>query len=60
MFEIQASKVTSVKNDLLSGITVHLALVPEAVTSLLLLASILSGCTGIYGGLRGLLGNRPG
>ena len=31
MFEIQASKVSTIKNDLLSGITVALALVPEAV-----------------------------
>jgi SulP family sulfate permease len=31
MFEINASKVTSIKNDVLSGITVALALVPEAV-----------------------------
>ncbi len=31
MFEFQLSKVTSLKNDLLSGLTVALALVPEAV-----------------------------
>lgn len=31
MFELQASKVTSLKNDVLSGLTVALALVPEAV-----------------------------
>ncbi|WP_371376320.1 SulP family inorganic anion transporter [Thalassotalea aquiviva] len=31
MFEIHASKVTSLKNDVLSGLTVALALVPEAV-----------------------------
>lgn len=31
MFELNASKVTSIKNELLSGITVALALVPEAV-----------------------------
>lgn len=31
MFELHASKVTSLKNDVLSGLTVALALVPEAV-----------------------------
>ena len=31
MFEIQPSKVASAKNDFLSGLTVALALVPEAV-----------------------------
>lgn len=31
MFEIHASKVSSLKNDVLSGLTVALALVPEAV-----------------------------
>ena len=31
MFELNASKVTSLKNDVLSGLTVALALVPEAV-----------------------------
>ncbi|MFB0951112.1 MAG: SulP family inorganic anion transporter, partial [Halioglobus sp.] len=31
MFEIQPSKIASAKNDILSGLTVALALVPEAV-----------------------------
>ena len=31
MFEFRITKVASVKNDLLSGLTVALALVPEAV-----------------------------
>ena len=34
MFELQLSKVASLKNDLLSGLTVALALVPEAVESI--------------------------
>ena len=31
MFELHASKVSNLKNDVLSGLTVALALVPEAV-----------------------------
>ena len=31
MFELHPSKVATIKNDILSGITVALALVPEAV-----------------------------
>lgn len=31
MFELHASKVANLKNDVLSGLTVALALVPEAV-----------------------------
>ena len=32
MFEVQAANVTTIKNDLLSGVTVALAFVPETVT----------------------------
>ena len=31
MFELQFTRVASLKNDLLSGLTVALALVPEAI-----------------------------
>jgi SulP family sulfate permease len=63
MFEIQASKVTSVKNDLLSGITVALALVPEAVAFAFVAG--VEPLVGLYaafmvGLITACIGGRPG
>jgi MFS superfamily sulfate permease-like transporter len=41
MFDLITNKANNVKNDVLSGITVALALVPEAVHLLLLLGFLL-------------------
>ncbi len=63
MFEVQASKVTSVKNDLLSGITVALALVPEAVAFAFVAG--VDPIVGLYaafmvGLITSCIGGRPG
>lgn len=63
MFEIQPSKVTSVKNDLLSGITVALALVPEAVAFAFVAG--VEPIVGLYaafmvGLITACIGGRPG
>ncbi len=63
MFEIHPSRVTSAKNDLLSGLTVALALVPEAVAF-----SFVAGVeplVGLYaafmvGLITACIGGRPG
>lgn len=63
MFELHPSKVTSVKNDVLSGLTVALALVPEAVAF-----SFVAGVeplVGLYaafmvGLITACIGGRPG
>ena len=63
MFEIQASKVTTIKNDLLSGITVALALVPEAVAFAFVAG--VEPLVGLYaafmvGLITACIGGRPG
>jgi SulP family sulfate permease len=63
MFEIHASKVTSIKNDLLSGITVALALVPEAVAFAFVAG--VEPLVGLYaafmvGLITACIGGRPG
>ena len=63
MFENSAARVSSVKNDLLSGLTVALALVPEAVAF-----ALIAGVTplvGLYaafmvGLITAVFGGRPG
>lgn len=63
MFEITASKVTSIKNDVLSGITVALALVPEAVAFAFVAG--VAPLVGLYaafmvGLITACIGGRPG
>ena len=63
MFEIKASQVTSVKNDVLSGITVALALVPEAVAFAFVAG--VEPIVGLYaafmvGLITSCIGGRPG
>lgn len=63
MFEIQPSKVATVKNDLLSGITVALALVPEAVAFAFVAG--VDPLVGLYaafmvGLITACIGGRPG
>ncbi|MFT4676536.1 MAG: SulP family sulfate permease [Patiriisocius sp.] len=63
MFEINASKVTSIKNDVLSGITVALALVPEAVAFAFVAG--VAPLVGLYaafmvGLITACIGGRPG
>ncbi len=63
MFEIQPSKIASVKNDMLSGLTVALALVPEAVAFAFVAG--VQPLVGLYaafmvGLITACLGGRPG
>jgi SulP family sulfate permease len=63
MFEIHASKVATIKNDLLSGITVALALVPEAVAFAFVAG--VEPLVGLYaafmvGLITACIGGRPG
>ena len=63
MFEIQASKVATVKNDILSGLTVALALVPEAVAFAFVAG--VEPLVGLYaafmvGLITACIGGRPG
>ena len=63
MFEIRPSKVTSAKNDLLSGLTVALALVPEAVAFAFVAG--VDPLVGLYaafmvGLITAVIGGRPG
>ena len=63
MFELHASKVTSAKNDVLSGITVALALVPEAVAFAFVAG--VEPIVGLYaafmvGLITACIGGRPG
>ena len=63
MFEIQPSKIASVKNDILSGLTVALALVPEAVAFAFVAG--VQPLVGLYaafmvGLITACLGGRPG
>ncbi|MBN7795996.1 SulP family inorganic anion transporter [Parahaliea mediterranea] len=63
MFEIRPSRVTSVKNDLLSGLTVALALVPEAVAFAFVAG--VEPLVGLYaafmvGLITACIGGRPG
>ena len=63
MFEIQTSNVASVKNDILSGLTVALALVPEAVAFAFVAG--VEPLVGLYaafmvGLLASIFGGRPG
>ena len=63
MFEIQASKVTSFRNDTLSGLTVALALVPEAVAFAFVAG--VEPLVGLYaafmvGLITACIGGRPG
>ncbi|PCI61819.1 MAG: sodium-independent anion transporter [Gammaproteobacteria bacterium] len=70
MFEIHASKVTSLKNDVLSGLTVSLALIPEAVAFAFvagveplvgLYAAFMVGLiTAIFGGRPGMISGATG
>jgi SulP family sulfate permease len=70
MFEIHASKVTSLKNDILSGLTVALALIPEAVAFAFvagveplvgLYAAFMVGLiTSIFGGRPGMISGATG
>ncbi|REL34717.1 SulP family inorganic anion transporter [Thalassotalea euphylliae] len=70
MFEIHASKVSSLKNDVLSGLTVALALVPEAVAFAFvagveplvgLYAAFMVGLiTSIFGGRPGMISGATG
>ncbi len=70
MFEIHASKVTSLKNDVLSGLTVALALIPEAVAFAFvagveplvgLYAAFMVGLiTAIFGGRPGMISGATG
>ena len=63
MFQIYASRIGSIKNDALSGLTVALALVPEAVA--FAFVAHVSPVVGLWaavivGFLAALLGGRPG
>ena len=63
MFEFQLSKVTSLRNDLLSGLTVALALVPEAVAFAFVAG--VDPLVGLYaafmvGLITACIGGRPG
>ena len=63
MFEIQPSKIASAKNDILSGLTVALALVPEAVAFAFVAG--VQPLVGLYaafmvGLITACLGGRPG
>jgi len=63
MFEISAARNISVKNDLLSGLTVALALVPEAVAFALIAG--VEPLVGLYaafmvGLITAIIGGRPG
>jgi SulP family sulfate permease len=63
MFEIKPSKVTSAKNDVLSGLTVALALVPEAVAFAFVAG--VEPLVGLYaafmvGLITAVIGGRPG
>lgn len=63
MFEIKPSKVTSAKNDILSGLTVALALVPEAVAFAFVAG--VEPLVGLYaafmvGLITAVIGGRPG
>lgn len=63
MFEISAARNTSIKNDLLSGLTVALALVPEAVAFALIAG--VEPLVGLYaafmvGLITAITGGRPG
>ena len=63
MFDIHASKVATVKNDLLSGLTVALALVPEAVAFAFVAG--VEPLVGLYaafmvGLITAAIGGRPG
>ncbi|WP_263081309.1 SulP family inorganic anion transporter [Endozoicomonas sp. Mp262] len=63
MFDLQASKVASLKNDLLSGLTVALALVPEAVAFAFVAG--VEPLVGLYaafmvGLITAAIGGRPG
>ncbi|MFT7305417.1 MAG: SulP family sulfate permease [Candidatus Azotimanducaceae bacterium] len=63
MFELNASKVTFIKNDVLSGITVALALVPEAVAFAFVAG--VEPLVGLYaafmvGLITACIGGRPG
>ena len=63
MFEIQPSKIASAKNDLLSGLTVALALVPESVAFAFVAG--VQPLVGLYaafmvGLITACLGGRPG
>jgi sulfate permease, SulP family len=70
MFELHASKVESLKNDVLSGLTVALALVPEAVAFAFvagvvplvgLYAAFMVGLiTAIFGGRPGMISGATG
>ena len=70
MFEIHASKVSNLKNDVLSGLTVALALVPEAVAFAFvagveplvgLYAAFLVGLiTSVFGGRPGMISGATG
>lgn len=70
MFELHASKVTNLKNDMLSGFTVALALVPEAVAFAFvagvdplvgLYAAFMVGLiTSIFGGRPGMISGATG
>jgi SulP family sulfate permease len=70
MFEIHASKVANLKNDVLSGLTVALALVPEAVAFAFvagveplvgLYAAFMVGLiTSIFGGRPGMISGATG
>jgi len=70
MFELHASKVTSLKNDVLSGLTVALALVPEAVAFAFvagveplvgLYAAFMVGLiTSVFGGRPGMISGATG
>ena len=55
MFELHASKVTSLKNDMLSGLTVALALVPEAVAFAFVAG--VEPLVGLYAALYGGINN---
>ena len=70
MFELHASKVSNLKNDVLSGLTVALALVPEAVAFAfvagveplvgLYAAFIVGLITSIFGGRPGMISGATG
>jgi len=70
MFELNASKVSNLKNDVLSGLTVALALVPEAVAFAfvagveplvgLYAAFIVGLITAIFGGRPGMISGATG
>ena len=70
MFELHASKVANLKNDVLSGLTVALALVPEAVAFAFvagveplggLYAAFMVGLiTSIFGGRPGMISGATG